>query len=576
MATSVMSQQQSSHSMMTQSFQREVSQKSLHSLSIKSPDTDLKDVEADFQSLVNEMARDGGPTKRIIKQEEHRAFSSSSQYSTSNGTAGKSMSQNSMVTSSRSSSSASRGGRSVDGIVTAMPARVVPDYTDYTERGGGESEVVIEQSMKVRDRIKKLEKQLSTEDIANSPVPDAIMSPRYKSSSIKNLAEQFNSPHAEPAAPLVNAQAFAQAKDSVELINNAEFRGVKQIASVFDKTEMSSQEDISTKRIDGEFKSVSVKETATKFQEPIQLLPAPVRSSSSARPEPDEIEEEMITPVAVLPPATMRKALTSPPPRPAMPTPSSMSQITSISTTSTVSGAKQIDKNEMEDDLKGFENALSEMTKLSETRSTDSTDSRSTSAETVVQNPIQYAAKVTCEVRSRVNTPEIMNSNQFFNSTNQQSTKSITESKVTTKKSRSETRSSTTGSTTSISSSTGSNRNASISNQKTSSVAAGAKTSSSYSAHSALSTTLPNPSTYSSPSSSVAAASTGKPPISDIYEGSKFSLLRSSSMGSVAADQKETKTMTRLGSEKDLPNFNIKKVRPVAPRKYHFKYLPLY
>lgn len=564
-------QQSTSHSMMTQSYQQEVSQKSF---SVKSPDGELKDVEADFQSLVNEMSRDGGSAKRVLKQEQQRSFSSSSQFTLSNGTASNSQRQSSMTTSTSQSSSSSGSNRppplnlsniSDGSIVTAMPARVIPtDFTDYTQRGGGDSEVVVESSMKVRDRVKKLEKQLSTEDLVNSPVPDAIMSPRYKSSSIKNLAEQFNTAQSESATPIVNAHAFGQRNNSAEAINSADFRGVKQIASVFTKSDFTSQEDISTKRVEDDFKSVCVKDTASKFQEPIQMLPPPVRATPPLRSEPEPVEEEVITPVAVLPPATMRKLQPSPPPRPAIPT--SMNQITSINASSSITASKKLDEKTFDENLKGFDEALSEITKYSDAVATDSTESRSTSAETVVQQPIQYSAKVTCEVRSRVNTPEIMESNKFLNSSmSQQSTNSMSESKIT-HRSRSESRtSSTTGSTTSISSAN--SRNV-MSNQKTSSPAApGSKASSTH----VVAPFRPSP-PVSSTSSSFAPLATGKPPISDINEGCKFSLLRSSSMGSVATDLKESKTMTRLGSEKDLPNFNIKKFRPAAPRKFRISF----
>lgn len=563
MATSVISQQQSSHSMRTQSsFQ---SQKSYQ---LKTPDGDLKDVEADFQSLVNEMARDGGPSKRVVQQET-RSFSSSSQYSMTNGSGPvRSSSTSSMVSSSGKSSSgklassrnaAFSSSNSIDGIVTAMPARVVPvPVADVTERGGGESEVIVERSMKVRDRVKKLETQLSQEDLANSPVPDALMSPRYKSGSIKNLADQFNNAQVEaPSAPVVNAVAFGPAKDSVELINNSDFRGVKQIASVFDKAEMSSQEDIS-RRVEGEFKSV--RETAAKYQEPIQVMPTPVRASPAFKTESDaEIEEDVPPPVAVLPPATLRKAPSSPPPRPVEPTVSALSALSTSSSMESSSTTKK-QENFFSEDLKNFESALTDVSKSAELLSADSTESRSTSAETVVQQPLQYSAKVTCEVRSRVTTPEVVEQSPFTISSNQVTNKSITETNLT-RRSRSETRTSTTtGSTTSISSS---NSRTAAANQQKISAVGGVK-----SASSNVTSTF-KPASYStSSSSSSVAAFTGKPPKSDMNEPTKLSLLRSSSTGSVASDLKQSTTMTRIGSERDLPKFNIKKIKPVGPRKF--------
>ena len=569
MATSVVSQQQSSHTMMSQSYKREVSKQTFQ---LKSPDGDLKDVEADFQSLVNEMAKEGS-SKRVVEQQEQRNYSSSSQLTITNGTSGKSSSKSS-VTSSSTVSSKSGGGfqPSDSGIVTARPARVVPtDQVDYTQRGGGESEVIVEKSMRVRDRVKKLETQLSQEDLTNSPVPEALMSPRYKSSSIKNLADQFTYASNESIAPSVNAQAFSQAKDSVELISsNAEFKGVRHLASAFDKAEMSSQEDLSSRKLDGEFRSV--KETASKFIEPIQPKLAQPKADESK-----EEEEELAPPVAVLPPATMRKAAASPPPpRPAMPTPSTLASIQpayappSVETPLPTAPWRKPERgdlkksNSMGEELRGFEEALTEMNKFTDTLATDSTESRSTSAETVVQQPIQYSAKVTCEVRSRVNTPEVVEQNPFSSSTTQQATsKNITETKVSsTRRSRSETKTSTTSS---MSSSTSSgSRGVGVANQKVTSPSAFGEI------RSTPTSTRPTPVASYSSSSSSYANSTGKPPKSDPIEPNKLSLLRSSSTGSVASDLKETRTMTRIGSEKDLPKFNIKKIRPAPPRKSNF------
>ncbi|KAF2356121.1 hypothetical protein FHG87_013124, partial [Trinorchestia longiramus] len=562
MATSVISQQQSSHSMMTQSYQ---SQKSVqHSYHLKTPDGDLKDVEADFQSLVNEMARDGGPTKRVVKQ-ENRSFSSSSQYSSNSGTAPvKCLGASSMMSSSSKSSTHRLGSsrtispsNSFDsGLVTAVPARVVPAH-DYTERGGGESEVIIEKSMRVRDRVKNLEKQLSQEDLANSPVPEALMSPRYKSGSIKNLTEQFSNVHADAPAPSVNAQAFSQAKDSVELISNSEFRGVKQIASVFDKAEASSQEDVS-KKLEGDFKSV--RETAAKYQEPIQLLPQPVKAPPALKHDYEIQEEDLAPPVAVLPPATMRKTPSSPPPRPVAPSQASFSAFSQSSSTENTSSTKKQEQF-LAEDLKSFESALTDVTKSVEGLSTDSTGSRSTSAETVVQQPLQYSAKVTCEVRSRVNTPDAVELTPYTLSSNHQTNRSVSETKIT-RRSRCETRTSTTtGSSTSISSSSSGRSSA----QQKSLVVGGVKSSSSQAA-STLTPSQPSFATSSPPSS--VAAFTGKPPIFETNEPTKLSLLRSSSTGSVVSDLRESTIMTRTGSEKDLPKFNIKKIKPVAPRKF--------
>ena len=528
MASAVMSQQQSSHTKMTQSYKREMSQQSF---SIKSPDVDLKDVEADFQSLVNEMAKDGGSSNQRVNQS---SFSSRSQYTVTNGVKQQSSSQSSLSVKSKSFKPSNDIG-----IVTATPARVVPNKPiDYTQRGGGDSEVVIEKSMRVRDRIRNLEKQLSTEDISNSPIPEALMSPKYKSSSVKNLAEQYAFAQTESTPPAINAQAFSHAKDSVELIGgSSEFKGVKNIASVFDRAEMSSQEDISSRRVEGDFRSV--KETATNFQKPFEVLP---RSRLMAKQESRESSpEELESPVAVLPPATMRKPIANPPSPVIEPiatiAPSNV-EVASNPWTKP-EPTKQADASSLLQDLDCFEEALDECKKIStETThlTSDAQENTSHSPSIPSRPPIQYSAKVTCEVRSRT-TPEVIEQNPFFSQSD-----STISSSSTSRLSRSEVKKST------VTSRTYSGQNG-----------IGSSSSTEQREFTSTSSVPPRP---------TPPTSTGKPPMYDSFEPNKLSLLRSSSTGSVATELREAKNMTRIASEKDLPKFSIKNNRPVAARKF--------
>ncbi|XP_042862593.1 serine/arginine repetitive matrix protein 2-like isoform X30 [Penaeus japonicus] len=346
-------------SVMTQSFHHQ-EVKTQHSerlerLDLKTPEGDLGDVEADFQSLVNEMARDSSSVK---------SFSSSTQESFSSKQVMQ-QSFSSSVSSSKTSSSVSMNGGSSapklahvpagppkeppppppsaaaateNGIVTARLAQVIPDddgAARETQRGGGESEIVVEQPIRVRDRIKKIERQLSTEDIPSGP-PEVIM-PRGRSGSVRNLAEQFmqadeGQQQQPPPAPSVNAAAFKNVKDIAETFASesgveasaakaavaGEFKSVKEMVSTFSQQE----ESTSTKKVEGDFKSV--KETASIFQEPIQPMAAPIRPPPAflTDGETTEIEAQIepVDPVAVLPPATMaRNPPPVPPPKPPAP-----------------------------------------------------------------------------------------------------------------------------------------------------------------------------------------------------------------------------------------------------------------
>ncbi|XP_063859731.1 helicase SRCAP-like isoform X3 [Scylla paramamosain] len=329
----------------TQSFhQQQVMRQRSERIDLKTPEADLGDVEADFQSLVNEMAKDSGSVKSFsatnMKQEtfssstvSKQSFSSSSSGSSHvistklNGGLG-----TQMLTQAPASPKTEVPQPSVPitvdtGMVTAVPAQVIPDEG---QRGGGESEVVVEKPMRVRDRIKKIEKQLSTEEIPTGP-PEVLV-PRGRSGSVKNLAEQFNQPNeSTPPMPSVNASAFKHSRSlsgsspsltgscggsttnlSGEGVVTTEFKSVKEIVSSF------SQQEESTvgKKVEGEFKSV--KETASIFQDPIQPLTTPIRpppaflTDGEAPPAAEEVE--VLEPVAVLPPATMTRSASAPAP----------------------------------------------------------------------------------------------------------------------------------------------------------------------------------------------------------------------------------------------------------------------
>ncbi|ROT77845.1 putative microtubule-associated protein futsch [Penaeus vannamei] len=559
-------------SVMTQSFHHQ-EVKTQHSerlerLDLKTPEGDLGDVEADFQSLVNEMARDSSSSVK--------SFSSSTQESFSSKQVMQQSFSSSSVSSSKTSSSVSINGGSKNGIVTARLAQVIPDddgAVRETQRGGGESEIVVEQPIRVKDRIKKIERQLSTEDIPSGP-PEVIM-PRGRSGSVRNLAEQFmqgeEGQQQPPPAPSVNAAAFKNVKEIAETFASesgvdasaaktavaGEFKSVKEMVSTFSQQE----ESTSTKKVEGDFKSV--KQTASIFQEPIQPMAAPIRPPPAflTDGETAEIEEqiEAVDPVAVLPPATMaRNAPPVPPPKPRArrraspepaPAPSPPRPEPPVSEAPAPAAPEPVlepapapptepppvpwRKNREEKAVpppaekpakaekaapppppekpapvaaavttsetdKVFEEALAEINKYSETLSQTSTESRSTSAETVVQQPIQYSAQVKCEVRS-------------------------------------ETRTSTATSASSLSASSVGNLSSSAS-----------KTS-------ATKTSTPNI------SSSKAAA---KPPKFEPSEVTppKFSLLRSASTGSVSSAVSSS-SMKHAGSDKDLPKFNVKKVK---------------
>ena len=344
----------------TQSFhQQQVMRQRSERIDLKSPETDLGDVEADFQSLVNEMAKDSGSAKSFsssnMKQEtfssstvSKQSFSSSSSSHNShvistnlNGGFKTEMPTQAPVSLQKELPHLSSPIIADTGLVTAVPAQVIPDEGQC---GGGESEVVVEKPMRVRDRVKRLEKQLSTEDIPSGP-PEVLM-PRGRSGSVKNLAEQFSQPNeSTQPMPSINASAFKNSRSlsgsspalsctgggvssistsggdssvSAEGVVTTEFKSVKEIVSTFSQQE----ESTSAKKVEGEFKSV--KETASIFQEPIQPMTTPIRppaaflTDGEAAPVAEEVE--VLDPVAVLPPATMKRSVPVTAPAKAPPT----------------------------------------------------------------------------------------------------------------------------------------------------------------------------------------------------------------------------------------------------------------
>ncbi|CAL4058682.1 unnamed protein product, partial [Meganyctiphanes norvegica] len=350
-----------SSSVMSQSFhhQEQSTQRML-----KTPEGDLGDVERDFQSLVNEMARDTSSVSSTSNVNSVSSFSSSQQVNSSQTNS--KVTKQSFVSSNSSSSIASSNmmtmngsvsnqnmisnmpiqkpshapppppgvGHAVqNGIFTAQAATVVPQDAE-TQRGGAESEVLTEKQMRVRERIKKIEKQLSTEE---PPPPPEFFNLRQRAGSIKNLAEQFmqnaeeNKP--EPPQPLINASGFKNVKNiaeqyvsseninqqkyvsseninqqAAESVVQGEFKSVKQIANTFTKIEESSSSK--AEQVEStEFKSV--KEMSSNFEEPIkesQYDSKPIRPPAAFITE-DEVD---ISPIAVLPPATMLKKIDPP------------------------------------------------------------------------------------------------------------------------------------------------------------------------------------------------------------------------------------------------------------------------
>ncbi|XP_069944708.1 uncharacterized protein [Cherax quadricarinatus] len=761
-------------SAMTQSFHhQEVKTERSERFDLKTPEGDLGDVEADFQSLVNEMAKDSSITSSIKGSTQSFSSSKIVQESISSSKVTKqSFSSSSSSSSSSLMSTNINGGvgtlklnqvpaappkeppppppppvPSDNGLVTAFLAQVIPE-DGLTLNGGGTSEIVVEQPMRVRDRVKKLEKQLSTEDIPSGP-PEVIM-PRGRSGSVRNLAEQFSQVDENthpPPPPSINAAAFKNLKNVTSNVAStgssdtnasknvltSDFRSVKDIVNTFSQHE----ETTSVKKVEGEFKSV--KETASIFQEPIQPMTAPIRPPPAFLTDGEAPEAayavDAVDPVAVLPPATMKRTSPAVPP-PKVPTPSMAPQM--VATPDPVLGsaaclsplrpeppapvapvfdlvpepapiydfahappqepalvpnppapepiipapavpprdakptapppvpwrknreekvppppapelkpancpapdkvpppplpteaerlpsrpyptanfstppppppqetrlppepekietqpvcelqkpvpvAAAVTTNETD---KVFEEALAEINKYSETLSQTSTESRSTSAETVVQQPIQYSAQVKCEVRSRVNTPEIpavvvqeqevqqqhqvQHQQQQVQYQQQQKQlqqqqqvqqqqvpkqqvpqqqvqqQQVPQQQVQQQQHQQQQNSS-------ISQSTISSTRRNRQEMKTTT----------------FSSALTNSSVSSSKmfsSKAAIAKATGKPPKfepGDVAPPPKFSLLRSASTGSMSsADTTSATSMRHAGSDKDLPKFNVKKVK---------------
>ena len=294
--------------MSQQMFQSHQSQNKI--MELRSPDGDLGDVEADFQSLVNEMAEDSNKRSQKVTSTSSTSMSQksmSSSYSkitksvsssgiSSNIKTGRQ--HNKMITPYSTSSSFlaansySSSSRSVDpSLVTALPARVVPEPLSREN-----SEIVIEKQMKVRDRVKRLEKQLSQESNDSSQPPEAIM-PKGRSGSIRNIADQFENVGDQI---ITQEQSTARVATPTFRLEDPDARGVREIASAYCAKAEASQVS----------KTVNVKETASMFQEPFSpiAIKPPAPFSDNDAPEP-------VPPVPVLPPA-MKKPTPEIPPSP--------------------------------------------------------------------------------------------------------------------------------------------------------------------------------------------------------------------------------------------------------------------
>ncbi|KAG0721688.1 hypothetical protein GWK47_045945 [Chionoecetes opilio] len=686
----------------TQSFhQQQVMRQRSERIDLKTPEGDLGDVEADFQSLVNEMAKDSGSSsvKSInssnIKQEtfsssmvSKQSFSTSTSNSNSqfistnlNGDLNTRMLTATPSSFQKEQSQSTSYTTAESGLVTAVPAQVIPDEGQC---GGVESEVVVEKIMCVRDRIRKIEKQLSTEDIPSGP-PEVLMS-RGRSGSVKNLAEQFSQPNESiQVPPAINASAFKNSKSlsgsspvltgsgggssssiSNEGVVTTEFKSVKDIVSSFSQQE----ESTSVKNIEGEFKSV--KETASIFQEPIQPMATPIRPPAAFLTDGESVsigeEVEVQNPVAVLPPATMTRSIpakapakapatviepphpqimyipepepvptvfprpeppaagpvapvspptlapepastydfiaspktaptptplapepivlvpesahvvppkefkpTAPPPvawrntqeETAVPPPAAAPKPAAIEATPALSAPKEKVSTEegftatlikstsvtASESERVLEEALAEITKYSETLSHTSTDSRSTSAETVVQQPIQYSAQVKCEVRSGVNTPEVpvvheqlqqqiqqqhqQEHQQKQQRQDQQQQKQLKQAQKFQQQLQ-----------------TSESTSDKIEMRTTTTTTSSTFSSSGVSSAQILS------------SKATIAKTAAKPPKFGPTEGPpKYSLLRSNSTGSMGSTTTTSSGMKHAGSDKDLPKFNVKKVK---------------
>ena len=96
---------QSSHSMVSQSFSSSQSVFQSQRSEMKTPDGDLGDVEADFQSLVNEMSKDSS-SKQMSMQSSSQMMSSQTQVAQSFSSSTSSVkSISSSISSSQSSQS---------------------------------------------------------------------------------------------------------------------------------------------------------------------------------------------------------------------------------------------------------------------------------------------------------------------------------------------------------------------------------------------------------------------------------------------------------------------------------------
>lgn len=474
---------QHSSSVMTQHYRREIHQRRNDVLDIKSPDGELGDVEANFQSLVNEMVQDGSKRSQssAASYSQFASKSSSSSMQSKDFTGKGAVSSKKEVSrSSVSSSVPTIISRTGDSVVVAMPARVVP--TTERESTG---EVIVESQMSVRDRIKKLEKQLSQESL-ESPVPPEAILPRGKSGSIRSIADQFE--HGEESL-----HTTSSTPKPTELID---IKSVKDIASSFSAY---SEANTSNRNIEEDIEFKKVKDVASIFQEPFSpvTIKPPPPFSDNDQPEP-------VPPVPVLPPA-MRK----PPTPPAEP--------------------NVVFKPQSHPPLPWKKETAGGTQTYSETVSRSSTEN--ISSFTTQQQPVQYSAQVKCEVRSRVNTPD-SRVNTPDSSAHQQHQYQQQQTEVTRRTDRKEIQTS------------------SSSSHTSSFVAEGEKGQ--------------TKSTFGAIAPTPLARTTAKPPRSDSFDSAvpKFSLLRSASAGSVGEALQAG--MVRTKSDKDIPKFNVRKVKPAS------------
>lgn len=384
MTTSIMSQQSSS--VMTQHFHKEIRRRENKDSEIISPDGDLRDVEADFQSLVNEMVQ--GSSKRALKSAQ--AFSDITSSTLVSGKVTSPIVKKKQALSSKLSITPELriGAPASDStVVMAVPARVVPENEIISNVG---SEVVVEKQMRVKDRIKKLEKQLSQE-AHEAPQPPEVILPRSKSGSIRNLAEQFEA--TDESSYIVSSCG------KIEELQNA--KSVKELASAFsDQPESNAL----TRRVEEDLEFKNVKEVASLFQDPI----TPVTIKPPA-PFSDANAPEAVSPVPVLPPA-MQKNFYKPPV--IADEPSAM--LLKFESQPSLLWKKEAVENKEEVIKTHFSESLSQSSTLNETTSN-----------TFIQQPIQYSAQVRCEVRSGVSTPEVSEHQQIQQNDQSETVKSM-------------------------------------------------------------------------------------------------------------------------------------------------------